>query len=445
MSRKYFGTDGIRGRVGDAPMMADFVLKLGWAAGRVLAPQGGGSVLIGKDTRISGYLLESALEAGLASAGVDVRLLGPMPSPAIAYLTRTFRAQAGIVISASHNPYYDNGVKFFGANGMKMNDDFEQKIESLLEQPMSTMPSERLGKAGRIMDASGRYVEFCKHAFPGHLSLDGLKVVLDCANGAAYQVAPQVFRELGADVVVIGNEPNGLNINAGCGSTHPEWLQRIVKLENADIGIALDGDADRVLVVDDQGELLDGDQLLYLIAMSRHRGGHLHGPVVGTVMSNLGLEKSLNGCGIEFMRAKVGDRHVLELLNRHGGNIGGESSGHLLCLDKTTTGDGIISALEVVAAMLQAEKPLRELVAGMARYPQVMINVPIAKRVPITDNPYIDSAVTRIRGQLNGSGRVVLRSSGTEPVVRVMVEGDDHDRIHAYAEELAEIVTARAA
>lgn len=445
MSRKYFGTDGIRGRVGAAPMTADFVLKLGWAAGRVLAPQGGGTVLIGKDTRISGYLLESALEAGLASAGVDVRLLGPMPTPAIAYLTRTFRAQAGIVISASHNPYYDNGVKFFGANGMKMNDDFEQEIESLLTKDITTVSSERLGKAKRINDASGRYIEFCKHAFPSQMRLDGLKIALDCANGAAYQIAPQVFRELGADVVVIGNEPNGLNINAGCGSTHPEWLQKIVKLENADIGIALDGDADRVLVVDSEGELLDGDQLLYLIAMSRHQTGHLHGPVVGTVMSNLGLEKSLNGYGIEFMRAKVGDRHVLELLNRHGGNIGGETSGHLLCLDKTTTGDGIISALEVIAAMLQADKPLRELVVGMPRYPQVMINVPIATRTPIADNPHIDSAVTRIRGQLNGSGRVVLRPSGTEPVVRVMVEGDDQARINAYAEELAEIVTARAA
>jgi len=440
MTRKYFGTDGIRGRVGEQPINAEFMLKLGWAAGRVLGKGGCGRVVIGKDTRISGYMFESALEAGLSAAGVDIRLLGPMPTPAIAYLTRTLGACAGIVISASHNPHYDNGIKFFSADGTKLPDEVEQAIERELEADMVTVPSERLGKAVRVEDARGRYIEYCKSTFPGRLNLRGLKIVVDCANGATYQVAPSVFKELGAEVTAIGVTPDGLNINQGCGSTAPEGLRERVLAEKADLGIALDGDGDRVLMVDNTGELVDGDELLYIIARARAGNGKLSGPVVGTLMSNLGLELALQGEGIVFLRANVGDRYVMEMLQTHEGMLGGESSGHIICLDRTTTGDGIVSALQVLAAMVQSGSSLQALRQGMSKFPQIMINVPLAERVDVTGNAVVLQAVKDAEMVMNGKGRVLLRPSGTEPLIRVMVEGENETLVRQQAEHLAEVV-----
>ena len=440
MSKKYFGTDGIRGRVGEYPVTADFMLKLGWAAGRILGTSSGDRVIIGKDTRISGYMFESALEAGLSAAGVDVRLLGPMPTPAIAYLTRTLHACAGIVISASHNAYADNGIKFFSSGGTKLPDDVEHAIEAELDKAMVTVDSLKLGKAERVSDAAGRYIEFCKSTIPLTLSLRGLKIVVDCANGATYQVAPSVFDELGAEVVAIGVEPDGLNINQDCGSTQPELLQKIVLDQNADLGVALDGDGDRVIMIDHKGNLVDGDELLFIIALSRQLEGTLNGGVVGTLMSNLGLEHALLSRDIAFSRAKVGDRYVLELLKQNSSMIGGESSGHIICLDRTTTGDGIVSALQVLAAMVKSGKTLHELKAGMHKYPQRMINVPVTKQVDLDSFPAVQDAVRSAEQRLAGRGRVLLRPSGTEPLVRVMVEGEDAEQVNEEADNLASIV-----
>lgn len=444
MSKKYFGTDGIRGPVGTYPMTADFVLKLGWALGKVMCPNGG-DVLIGKDTRISGYMLESALEAGLSAAGANVRLLGPMPTPAIAYLTRTFRANAGIVISASHNPFHDNGVKFFCNNGLKISDEKEAALEAMLDQDFTTVDSSCLGKVDRIEDASGRYIEFCKSTIPTYVTLKSLKIVVDCANGAAYHIAPHVFAELGAEVITIGNKPDGMNINLGCGSTHPEKLQQAVVENEADLGIALDGDADRLIMVDHKGNVVDGDELLYVIAASKLKRNKLRGPVVGTLMSNLGLEQALTSQNVEFMRANVGDRYVMEMLMQHGGIIGGESSGHILCLDKATTGDGTVSALQVLHALHVLDQSLFDARNGMSKYPQTMINVPIQNRLDPANSDSIQAAVLDVETRLNGKGRVLLRPSGTEPVIRVMVEGEDSQQIGDYAQELANCVQAAAA
>jgi phosphoglucosamine mutase len=442
VTRKYFGTDGIRGRVGEYPITAEFMLKLGWAAGRVLGPVGCGLVIIGKDTRISGYMFESALEAGLSAAGVDIRLLGPMPTPAIAYLTRTMHACAGIVISASHNAYADNGIKFFSGAGAKLPDEVELAIEEELEKPMVTVDSAKLGKAERVDDAGGRYIEFCKSTIPMSLSLKGLKLVVDCANGATYQVAPSVFDELGAEVIAIGTEPDGLNINSECGSTQPDRLQKMVREHQADVGIALDGDGDRVIMADNTGELVDGDELLFIIAMSRKQQGTLYGSVVGTLMSNLGLEHALQSHDIAFARANVGDRYVLEMLRQTGGVLGGESSGHIICLDRTTTGDGIVSALQVMAVMVQSGKSLNELKHGMSKYPQHMINVPVSGGVDLDAAPAVQEAVRSVEQRLAGRGRVLLRPSGTEPVVRVMVEGEDEQQVIEEADQLASKVAA---
>lgn len=442
MERKYFGTDGIRGRVGQAPVTAEFVLKLGWAAGRVLGRRAGdgGKVLIGKDTRISGYMLESALEAGLSAAGVDIHLLGPMPTPAIAYLTRTFRADAGIVISASHNPHFDNGIKFFSGDGTKLPDAVEAEIEAELDRPMETVESAELGKAWRVVDAAGRYIEFCKSTIPLGMNLDQLRVVVDCANGATYHVSPDVFEELGAQVIRVGAEPDGLNINRDCGSTHPALLQKKVLEHGADVGIALDGDGDRVIMVDHAGELVDGDQLLYVIASHRHQAGQLRGPVVGTLMSNLGLEHALERLAIEFLRARVGDRYVMELLQSHGGVLGGEGSGHIICLDRTSTGDGTVSALQVLAAMIETGRSLKELGSGMRKYPQCLLNVPLPERMDLDGNSFISTAVRDVESTLADRGRVLLRLSGTEPLVRVMVEGQDGDQVTLLARQLADAV-----
>lgn len=440
MSRRYFGTDGVRGRVGQRPMSADFVLRLGQAAGRVLAAGGTGSVLIGKDTRISGYMFESALQAGFSAAGVDVLLLGPMPTPGIAYLTKTFRASAGVVISASHNPYYDNGVKFFARDGHKLDDAVEQAIEEALEQPFGTVDSARLGKAERVNDAQGRYIEFCKSTIAAGMSLRGLKIVVDCAHGATYHIAPHVFRELGAQVVAIANQPTGLNINDACGSTHPEAMQRQVTACGADLGVAFDGDGDRVLMADRRGRLVDGDEILYVIAESRGARGELRGPVVGTLMSNLGLETALRELGVGFRRAAVGDRHVLEMLRAEGGMLGGEPSGHIICLDRISTGDGIITALQVLAAMVDRERPLDELVCSMHKLPQTMINVPTAQGREVIGVDGVTAAVRAVEQELGSHGRVVLRPSGTEPLVRVMVEGEVPEVVAGYAERIAEAV-----
>jgi phosphoglucosamine mutase len=441
VARKYFGTDGIRGRVGDYPITAEFMLKLGWAVGRVLGSnEGGDRVIIGKDTRISGYMFESALEAGLSAAGVDVRLLGPMPTPAIAYLTRTLHACAGIVISASHNAYADNGIKFFSSEGTKLPEDVELAIEAELDKPMMTVESHKLGKAERVTDAAGRYIEFCKSTIPLTLNLKGLKIVVDCANGATYQVAPSVFDELGAEVIAIGADPDGLNINQDCGSTQPDLLTEIVLDHKAHIGIALDGDGDRVIMIDHKGNLVDGDELLFIIAMSRQQEGTLNGGVVGTLMSNLGLEHALQSHDIAFSRANVGDRYVLEQLKKSSSQIGGESSGHIICLDRTTTGDGIVSALQVLAAMVNSGKSLYDLKAGMKKYPQRMINVPVSKKVNLDDSPLVQDAVKSAEKRLAGKGRVLLRSSGTEPLVRVMVEGEDAQQVNDEADNLASIV-----
>ena len=440
MARKYFGTDGIRGRVGDHPVTADFMLKLGWAAGRVLGTSGCSRVIIGKDTRISGYMFESALEAGLSAAGVDVRLLGPMPTPAIAYLTRTLHACAGIVISASHDSYVDNGIKFFSSEGTKLPEEVELAIEAELDKAMVTVESHNLGKAERVPDAAGRYIEFCKSTIPLTLSLKGLKIVVDCANGATYQVAPSVFDELGAEVVAIGTDPDGLNINQDCGSTQPDLLTEIVLDHKADLGVALDGDGDRVIMVDHKGNLVDGDELLFIIAMSRQREGTLNGGVVGTLMSNLGLEHALQSHDISFSRANVGDRYVLELLKKNSSLLGGESSGHIICLDRTTTGDGIVSALQILAAMVKSGKSLYDLKAGMKKYPQRMINVPVSKKVNLDNSAVVQDAVKSAEQRLAGKGRVLLRSSGTELLVRVMVEGEDAQQVSDEADQLAAVV-----
>ena len=440
MTRKYFGTDGIRGRVGVHPINAEFMLKLGWATGRVLGDGAATRVVIGKDTRISGYMFESALEAGLSAAGVDIRLLGPMPTPGIAYLTRTMHACAGIVISASHNPHHDNGIKFFSAQGTKLPAEVEAAIEVELENPMVTVSSDKLGKAERVEDARGRYIEFCKSTIPSRISLRGLKIVVDCANGATYQVAPSVLEEMGADVIGVGVEPNGLNINEECGSTMPQHLCERVLKERADLGIALDGDGDRVIMVDHKGELVDGDELLFIIAASRKKNEQLSGPVVGTLMSNLGLEHALHHLNIEFKRARVGDRYVMEMLNEHGGVVGGESSGHSICLDRTSTGDGVVSALQVLATMMQQNVALHELKQGMTKYPQHMINVPLVRRLDVDKDDSIQTAVRQAETRMAGKGRVLLRSSGTEPLIRVMVEGEDGALVHQQAKLLAEVV-----
>ncbi|MEJ2059608.1 MAG: phosphoglucosamine mutase [Gammaproteobacteria bacterium] len=444
MSRRYFGTDGVRGRTGRAPMTADFVLKLGWAAGRVLSADGHPLAVIGKDTRISGYMFESALQAGLSAAGVDVRLLGPMPTPAVAYLTRTLRASVGIVISASHNPYYDNGIKFFSAAGTKLPDDVERSIEAEMAQPMETVDSAELGKAERVVDAAGRYIEYCKASLPSGTVLHGLRIVVDCAHGATYHVAPDVFEELGAEVLRMGDEPNGLNINDGCGATAPQALCDAVLRHQADLGIALDGDGDRLIMVDHRGEVVDGDELLGIIARHRHAEGTLEGGVVGTQMTNLGLEQLLGRLGIPFCRAAVGDRYVMELLQAEGWRLGGESSGHIICLDRTTTGDGVISALLVLQAILASEQSLHSLKKAMHKYPQTLVNVPVEQTVDLEGSPLIRQAVADVERSLNGSGRVLLRASGTEPLVRVMVEGDDTEAVKGYARQIAEAVQASA-
>lgn len=440
--RKYFGTDGIRGEVGEHPITPDFVLRLGWAAGKVLGKEGG-TVLIGKDTRISGYMFESALEAGLSAAGVNIRLLGPMPTPAIAYLTRTMRASAGIVISASHNPFQDNGIKFFSAEGLKLPDDVERAIEAELDKPMGPIDSARLGKVKRIVDAEGRYIEFCKSTIPVGMQFHGLKIVLDCANGATYRVSPNVFRELGAEVETLGVDPDGLNINEQCGSTHPAALIDRVKSSGADIGIALDGDGDRVILVDGSGEVVDGDEILFIIASAQQQrmDGEFAGGVVGTVMSNLGLEHAFKGLDIPFRRAAVGDRYVIEMMQEEGWQLGGESSGHIICRDRISTGDGTVSALQVVAAMVESGKSLAELKSGMKKYPQTMINVRTGQRVDISASAEITGAVALAEAELQQRGRVLLRASGTEPVIRVMVEGEDKAEVKQIAESLAKVVT----
>ena len=440
MTRKYFGTDGIRGKVGEPPITADFLLKLGWAAGKVFANEGNGFVLVGKDTRISGYMFESALEAGLTAAGVDIHLLGPMPTPGIAYLTRTLRAQAGIVISASHNPYYDNGIKFFSVQGTKLPDDIEQKIEYYIDSPMTTVESSKLGKAKRLVDAAGRYIEFCKASIPTRFNFSHMKIVIDCAHGATYYVAPHVFSEVGAEVIVIGAEPDGLNINDECGATKPDKLVASVLAHQADIGIALDGDGDRLVMVDHKGEIVDGDELIYIIAKSRLEAGQLSGPVVGTLMTNLGMEHGLKGLGINLLRANVGDRYVLEMMNEHQSILGGENSGHIICLDRTTTGDGIIAALQIMAEMYNSGKNLHELKSGMQKYPQVLINVKTTKKVNPDTDVAIQKAVRAVEEKLGNKGRVLLRASGTEPLVRVMVEGEQADLVNNYAQQLAEDV-----
>jgi len=440
MTRKYFGTDGIRGKVGVPPITADFLLKLGWAVGRVFAREGNGFVLVGKDTRISGYMFESALEAGLSAAGVDTRLLGPMPTPGIAYLTRTLRAKAGIVISASHNPYYDNGIKFFSVEGTKLPDEIEQKIEHYIDSPMTTVESAKLGKAKRVGDAAGRYIEFCKASVPTRHDFSGMRIVVDCAHGATYHIAPHVFSEVGAEVVSIGAEPDGLNINDECGTTKPEKLVETVLAYRADLGIALDGDGDRLIMVDHKGEIVDGDELIYIIAKSRLEAGLMTGPVVGTSMTNLGMEHGLKKLGLQLVRAKVGDRYVMEMLSEHKGILGGENSGHIICLDKTTTGDGIIAALQIMAEMQDSGKNLRELKAGMEKYPQVLINIKTSKKIDLDKDEDIRKAVAAVEKKLGDSGRVLLRASGTEPLIRVMVEGQNEEKVNIYAQQLADDV-----
>ncbi|MFL9710781.1 phosphoglucosamine mutase [Methylobacillus sp. Pita1] len=447
MSRKYFGTDGVRGKVGTFPITPDFVMRLGYAAGRVLtrmdhhlAPGTKPLVIIGKDTRISGYMFETALVSGLCAGGVNVRITGPLPTPAIAHVTRAQRAQAGIVISASHNPFDDNGIKFFSAQGTKLPDEVELAIEAELDQPMELVPTEQIGRVKRIDDAAGRYIEFCKSTFPNALDLRGLKIVLDCANGATYHVAPPVFHELGAEVISIGTQPNGLNINLDVGSTHPESLQQAVVEHQADLGIAFDGDGDRVVMVDSQGQLLDGDQLLYIIAHHRHQRGRLGGGVVGTLMTNLALEHALSKEGIPFQRAKVGDRYVLELLNANEWQLGGENSGHILCLDKHSSGDGIIAALQVLHALRASGLSLADWGRRLPLYPQVLINVKVAQRIDLDGNNVLQAAVKAAEETLNGSGRVLLRASGTEPKIRVMVEGQDRSLVQSLAENIAAVV-----
>jgi phosphoglucosamine mutase len=445
MGRKYFGTDGIRGRVGAGPINPEFVLKLGWAAGKVFAKSGRSKIIIGKDTRISGYMFESSLEAGLVAAGVDVSMLGPMPTPAIAYLTRTFHAQAGIVISASHNAYHDNGIKFFSGDGTKLPDEVELAIERQLDERMTTVESANLGKVVRINDAAGRYIEFCKGTVPAGFSLHGLKIVVDCAHGATYHVAPAVLEELGAEIVVIGANPDGVNINEHVGSTSPQALQDKVLAEKADMGIAFDGDGDRLVFVDRNGELVDGDELLFIIAQHQMQSPEGCSGVVGTLMSNLGFELALSDLKVPFARAKVGDRYVVELMKSRGWKLGGENSGHIICADVTTTGDGIVSALKVLYAMVDSGMSLSEMRKGMSKFPQVMINVSVGDKSQLVNNTSIDGAVAAVEKKLDGRGRVLLRPSGTEPVVRVMVEGEERELVNQLAEELAGVVESSVA
>ena len=439
-NRKYFGTDGVRGKVGTYPITPDFALKLGWAAGKVLASQGSKMVLIGKDTRISGYMLESALEAGLAAAGLSAAFTGPMPTPAIAYLTRTFRAEAGIVISASHNPYYDNGIKFFSAKGTKLPDEIEEAIEAMLEQPMDCVESAELGKASRINDAAGRYIEFCKGTFPAHLGLEGYKIVVDCANGATYHIAPNVLRELGAEVIEIGTDPNGLNINEKCGATDVTALQAKVIETKADVGLAYDGDGDRIMMVDHLGNKVDGDQILFIIAREALRSGQLKGGVVGTLMSNMSLEIALKMLGVPFLRANVGDRYVLEKMVENDWTLGGENSGHIIIADRNTTGDGIVASLAVLAAMAQHKLSLNELASAVKLFPQVLINVRFAGGENPLESDAVKSVAADVEKRLEGKGRILLRKSGTEPLIRVMVECQDAELAQQCAEEIAEAV-----
>lgn len=442
MGQKHFGTDGIRGRVGEGKITPEFVLKLGWAAGHVLGRGAGSKILIGKDTRKSGYMFESALEAGLVAAGMDIMLLGPMPTPAIAYLTRTFHAQAGIVISASHNPHYDNGIKFFSAEGKKLPDEIELAIEEQLDRPMTTVDPGLLGKAWRIEDAAGRYIEFCKSTVPYSLNLKGLRIVVDCAHGATYNTTPLVFSELGAEVIRIGAQPNGLNINDGVGSTHTGLMRETVLKEQADLGIAMDGDGDRLIMVDHLGNEIDGDDILYIIARSRLRTGHLQGAVVGTVMTNLGLEHALASHDIQLERTQVGDRYILERLEQNNWVLGGEPSGHIICLDRTTTGDGTVSALQVLAEMANQEKSLAELCSDLQKYPQQLINVRLGdgNAKEVMQMQRLSKAVSDAENELADSGRVLLRPSGTEPLIRVMVEGQESDRVERIANEIADVV-----
>lgn len=439
-ARKYFGTDGIRGLVGKAPISPEFVMKLGYAAGKVLASQGTNKVLIGKDTRISGYMLESALEAGFSAAGTDIMLLGPMPTPGIAYLTKTFRGEAGVVISASHNPYHDNGIKFFSADGQKLADDIEQAIEAELDKPMSCVSSDKLGKATRISDAAGRYIEFCKSNFPSNLSLSGLKIVVDCANGATYHIAPNVFRELGADVIALAAEPDGININDKCGATSMAMISEAVVKHKADLGIALDGDGDRLMMVDHTGYIIDGDEAVFIIANNDLKTGNMRGGVVGTLMSNMGLELALADLGIPFARSNVGDRYVMEMLRQNGWNLGAENSGHIINLNHTSTGDGIIAALNVLTAVCQTGKTLHELRQGMSKLPQLLVNVRFAGEEDPLSADSVTSAVHQVNKQLAGRGRVLLRKSGTEPLIRVMVEGPDEQEVHICAHKIADAV-----
>jgi phosphoglucosamine mutase len=448
MARKYFGTDGVRGKVGESPITPDFVMRLGYAAGRVLCKERAGArgherptVLIGKDTRVSGYMLEAALEAGFAAAGVDVMLAGPIPTPAVAYLTRALRLDAGVVISASHNPYYDNGIKFFSARGTKLPDETELAIEALLDQPIGCEESAKLGRARRIDDAAGRYIEFCKSTFPTELDLRGLKIALDCAHGAAYHIAPRVFHELGAEVVAIGREPNGLNINEGVGATATDALRHFVVAEQADLGIALDGDADRVMMVDAKGELYDGDRLLYVIAKAQQKAGKLPG-VVGTLMSNLGFQRAIEALGVPFERAKVGDRYVLEMMTERGWRLGGENSGHIICLDRHTTGDGIVSALQVLASLRSSNQTLPQACEELLFYPQKLVNVKMPAGFDWKANAAIKAAQKRAEETLGDAGRILLRPSGTEPLLRVMVEGRDGELVPRLAEDIAAAVRA---
>jgi len=446
-AKKYFGTDGIRGKVGQYPITPDFMLKLGWAAGKVFAKneRGRSKILIGKDTRISGYMFEAALEAGLTSAGVDINLLGPMPTPAVAYLTRTFHAQAGIVISASHNAYHDNGIKFFSGQGTKLPDEIEFEIEEYLEKPITTVDSQFIGKASRITDASGRYIEYCKSTIPSDIKLGGLKIVVDCAHGSTYHIASNVFRELGATVKTIGAAPDGLNINHECGSTSPAQLAREVLAEQADLGVAFDGDGDRVILVDHLGNIVDGDEILYVIARDRRRRKVEFGGVVGTVMSNLGLQLGLEALDIPFARAAVGDRYVMSELQQKQWKLGGESSGHVICLDVASTGDGLVSALQAMYAMVSAESSLHELSSRMSKFPQTMINVRLSDKRDVMGNAAVREAIVAAEATLGRKGRVLLRPSGTEPVVRVMVEGEDEALVARMAHELAAVVQEQVA
>ena len=439
MTKQFFGTDGVRGMVGKDPMTADFAMRLASAAAQVLVPAGG-TVVIGKDTRLSGYMFESALEAGFVAAGADVLLIGPLPTPGIARLTQEFDADLGVVISASHNVYSDNGIKFFDRSGSKLTDEIERKIEEHLKNPAITLESQSLGKAKRVDTARIRYQEFCTASVPEDMDFEGLKIVFDGANGAGYKVGPRTLGNLGADVIPIGCSPNGRNINHRCGSTQPDLLQLTVPALQADVGVALDGDGDRLVMVDENGQLIDGDQLLYVLAIDRLRKGELKGPIVGTVMSNLGLENALKAENIEFIRAKVGDRYVLEVLRETGGVVGGETSGHMIVLDKATTGDGLVCALQIFAIMKDSGKPLSELVSGMPKYPQTMVNVRTSRKLDLDSSDEIQAAVAAAEAELAETGRIVLRASGTEPVIRVMVEGQDHEQVVNIANRLADVV-----